>query len=463
MHPAPSEHPAGPTLLEPIGVEYRAGVTHPVATGGAGPAPPFCFVHAADLHLDSPFRGVTAQDRAVAQALRRATFDAFEALVRLCIDRRADFLLIAGDVFDAADRSLRAQLFFFDGLKRLADQGIPSFVVHGNHDPLEGWSPSVERPPLVTVFGAGGVETVPVTVAGRTVAAVSGISYQRRQESRDLAALFPGSPPGLFRIGLLHANCGGNPRYESYAPCSVEELGRAGIDYWALGHVHEHAVLRRDPLVVYPGSTQGLSIREPGPRGCCLVRVDAERRAELEFCPLDAVRWEGGEITIAGLDSLSGLDRALATLLGRLRDQAAGRPVISRIGLVGRGPLYAELTHGNTVADLLERARQAGLAEEPFVWIQELEMAGRPEADLEQRRRIDDLLGRVLQIAASLREPDPGADSPPPPLEQSLGPVLADLFENPRAEKMLDRLTPQELQRLLEQAELLCLDLLESG
>lgn len=438
-------------------------MTHPVATGGAGPTPPFCFVHAADLHLDSPFRGVTAQDRTVAQALRRATFDAFESLVDLCIDRGANFLLVAGDVFDAADRSLRAQLRFFDGLKRLADRGIPSFVVHGNHDPLEGWSHSIERPPLVTVFGSGGVETAPVTIAGRTVAAVSGISYQRRQESRDLAALFPGAPPGLFRIGLLHANCGGNPRYESYAPCSTEALGRAGVDYWALGHVHEHTILRRDPLVVYPGSTQGLSIREPGPRGCCLVRVDAERRADLEFCPLDAVRWESGEISIAGLDSLSGLDRALATMIGRLREEAAGRPVVCRIGLAGRGSLYAELVRANAVADLLERARQSGLAEEPFVWLQELEMAGRPEADLGQRRRIDDLLGRVLQVAAGLREADRGEGASPPPLEQSLGPVLADLFDNPRAEKMLDRLDSGELQRLLEQAELLCLDLLEPG
>lgn len=438
-----------------------------IATDGAGPTPPFSFVHAADLHLASPFQGVTAQERTVAQALRRATFDAFEALIRLCIDRKADFLLIAGDVFNAADRSLRAQLFFFDGLKRLADRGIPSFVVHGNHDPLDGWSHSIARPPLVTVFGGNGVETIPVTVAGHTVAAVSGISYQRRQESRNLAALFTAAPSGLFRIGLLHANCGGNPRYEAYAPCSTEELGRAGLDYWALGHVHEHAIMLREPLVVYPGSIQGLSIREPGPRGCCLVRVDAGRRAELEFCPLDAVRWESGEISIAGLDSLSGLDRALTTLIRRLREDAGGRPVVARVGLVGRGPLYAELRHGNTVPDLLERFRLAGLADEPFVWIQELEPAYRPEVDLEQRRRIDDLLGRVLQVAQSLREPGQvagtGGVTGPPSLEQSLCPVLAELFENPRAEKMLGGLTGLELQRLLEQAELLCLDLLEPG
>lgn len=432
---------------------------NPAATGDAGPTPPFSFVHAADLHLDSPFLGVTAQDRTVAEALRRATFDAFDALIALCIDRRADFLLVAGDVFDAADRSLRAQLRFFEGLRRLAERGIPSFVVHGNHDPLDGWSHSVTRPPLVTVFGSHEVETVPVVAGGRPLAAVSGISYQRRQENRNLAALFPAGPAPLFHIGLLHANCGGNPRHPAYAPCSPDDLGRAGIDYWALGHVHERAVLRRDPLVVYPGNTQGLSARETGPRGCFLVRVDEQRRAELEFCPLDAVRWQAGTVSIAGLETVSRLDGALAALVPGLGEEA-GRPVVARLGIVGRGALYPELAHRNTIADLLERARQTGLAAEPFVWVQELENACRPETDLEQRRSVDDLLGRVLRVAADLRGAGAGDALSP---EAALAPVLAELFDNPRVERVLGRPDPGELLRLLERAELLCLDLLEPG
>lgn len=440
---------------------YHDAVSSPVASGGAGPTPPFSFVHAADLHLDSPFQGVTAQDPAVAELLRRATFDAFDALVALCIDREADFLLVAGDVFDAADRSLRAQLRFFDGLQRLAERGIPSFVVHGNHDPLEGWSHSLTRPPLVTVFGAHEVETAPVVVGGMPVADVSGISYLRRQEGRNLAALFPARPSPRFRIGLLHANCGGDPRHEAYAPCSLEDLSRAGVDYWALGHVHERAVLRRDPLVVYPGNTQGLSIREPGPRGCFLVRVDEHRHAELEFCPLDAVRWQGGEVSIAGHESVTGLDAALAALVRTLGEEA-GRPAVARLRVVGRGPLCGELSRRNTVADLLERARQTGLAADPVVWVQELEPACRPEADLEQRRRVDDLLGRVLRIAADLRAPGGGAgagDGASP--ATALAPALAELFENARAERVLGRPDTGELLRLLAQAELLCLDLLE--
>jgi DNA repair exonuclease SbcCD nuclease subunit len=136
----------------------------------------FSFVHASDLHLDSPFAGVTATAPEVAERLRTATFDAFDNIVRLCIERRVDFLLVAGDVYDGADRSLRAQLRFRDGLLRLAEQGIRAFVAHGNHDALEGWSSAIEWPEGVRVFGEE-LASVPVERDGAPIALVSGISY----------------------------------------------------------------------------------------------------------------------------------------------------------------------------------------------------------------------------------------------------------------------------------------------
>ena len=112
------------------------------------------FVHAADLHLDSPFSGLRslAPDN-VTSALRQATFDAYENIIDLCIAERADALLIAGDVYDGADRSLRAQLRFVDGLRRLDAAGIRSFICHGNHDPLNGWEARLDLPQGCVRFG----------------------------------------------------------------------------------------------------------------------------------------------------------------------------------------------------------------------------------------------------------------------------------------------------------------------
>src|SRR3989304_885803 len=107
---------------------------------------PFSFVHAADLHLDSPFKGMTADNPAIAHSVSSATFDTFDSLIDLCIQKQVEFLLIAGDVYDGADRSLRAQLRFRDGLARLAKNEIDSFVVHGNNDPFDSRSSAIEWP-----------------------------------------------------------------------------------------------------------------------------------------------------------------------------------------------------------------------------------------------------------------------------------------------------------------------------
>jgi len=415
---------------------------------------PFSFVHGADLHLDSPFTGVTAQAPDVAEALRAATFEAFQSLIQLCLDRRPAFLLLAGDVYDGADRSLRAQLRFRDGLATLAEQGIRSFVVHGNHDPLEGWSSSITWPPEVHVFGKDTVETVTVEKDGSPIAAVSGVSYGRRRETRNLAQRFSAEERGgLFQIALLHCNCGANADHEAYAPCSLSDLQGAGFDYWALGHVHEKAVLTESPYVVYPGNTQGRHIREQGERGCYWVTVNEAHNAAVEFCALDAVRWLTGEVRIDDFDTIDRLERGLAETVETFREHADGRSVVCRIALAGRGPLYKELRRPNAVADLLEHVRERFASERPFVWLEAIEANCRPEVDLAKRRKGTDLLAQVLNEAGDIRG---GQD-----LREALAPVLDDLFEDGRARKALDPLGEDELRRVLDEAELLCLDMLE--
>lgn len=417
----------------------------------------FSFVHASDLHLDSPFRGVSASDPTIGRQLHEATFGAFDRLVELCLERRVDFLLVAGDIYDGADRSLRAQLRFRDGVARLARHGIRVFAAHGNHDPLDGWSSAIRWPDGVSIFGAD-VQTVTVERNGETIATVSGISYPRRQEERNLARLFPGRAPhtdagGPFRIGLLHTNCGGHPDHDPYAPCELGDLVERAIDYWALGHVHTARVLNEAPYVIYPGNSQGRHVREPGARGCMWVEVDGQR-VTTEFVATDVVRWSPVEVDIGAADTLDALDTALHQALERAIADADGRALVCRVRLVGRGPLYRDLRQTDHVAQLRERLRTAFATRPRWAWVEAIDLDCQPEIDVAARRRGQDLGAEVLRAGDAWRDEQ---------LRSHLWPAIEPLFGNPRLRNVLEEPSPDELRQLLTEAELLCLDRLDDA
>ena len=413
----------------------------------------FRFVHTADLHLDSPFVGLQEVDDHVASELREATFRTFERIIDLCLERRADFLLVAGDIYDSQDRSLKAQLHFRDGLKRLSDEGIDSFVVHGNHDPMSRWSAKLEWPKGAHIFGTRGVTSAPANRGGETIANVYGISYATQDVRKNLATKFRRNDDGPFAIGLLHCNVGDDTGHEPYAPCTLEDLSQAGMDYWALGHVHNHRILSHErPVVVYPGNPQGRNPRELGPRGCYVVEVDAGGHPTAEFVPVDTIRWFWESVPIEQLETDEALISAVEGVCQRMSEQAEGRPSLGRIRLTGRGPAHRSLVRAGFVTDLLESVRETQGGEDPFVWVERLEVDTRPPIDLEERRSGQDFVADFLGLVDGYRED--------PKLVDSLRTRLKPLFHSQRAHRLLDAPTDQELREWLEAAETLCLDLL---
>ena len=316
------------------------------------------FVHASDLHLDSPFRGVRSEaPNHIADTLYNATFTAYENIIDLCLNKRVDALLVAGDVYDGADRSLRAQLKFVDGLKRLDDAGIRSFICHGNHDPLDGWEASLNLPAGCVRFGAE-VTGEPVFPNEPERATVYGVSYPRREVLENLVPGFLGTPSrDGFSIALLHANVGGDPNHDPYAPCSVADLESVdSIDYWALGHVHTRRVLRQElPIVVYPGNPQARHASEPGMRGVYLVEVDDSGVAQLEFLSVDVVRWETLSLDIRGLETEQAIIDAANDRAESALEESGGRPIVARLVLTGRGPMHRSLRHAGAADAILEQ------------------------------------------------------------------------------------------------------------
>ena len=413
------------------------------------------FVHAADLHLDSPFTGLkAAAPDNVANALYDATFTAYENIIKLCIDERVDALLVAGDVYDSADRSLRAQLKFVDGLNRLDEAGIRSFVCHGNHDPLDGWEARLDYPPSCTRFRAM-FEAVPVFEAEPERAVVHGISYPTRDVYDNLALRVGAVDPRPFSIGLMHANVGGNPNHALYAPCSLDDLERPGIDYWALGHVHTREVLREhSPTVVYPGNPQGRHPNEPGVRGVYLVEVDDDRNVRLEFKAVDTVRWERPILDVSHMETEQDLIGGLHQSMEDALESSAGRSVVVRIALSGRGPLYASLRQPDFIEGLIDDLNREWANRSPFTWCERIEDGTAPPFNRQERIEGSDFLAEALKTADRAKED--------PDLQTLLRDALSDLYRHHRYRRILAEDAPgdDDLAALIDDAEAIVVDLL---
>lgn len=414
------------------------------------------FVHAADLHLDSPFKGLRSEAPPnVAGRLVNATFEAYSAIIDLCLREQVDAFLVAGDIYDGADRSLRAQLKFVEGLAKLDQAGIASFICHGNHDPLDGWDARLGIPERVHRFGRE-VEAVPLDPSDPARGTVVGVSYPTRVVTENLALKFGALPRQGFAIGLLHCNVGSNPEHEPYAPCTLDDLQQAGLDYWALGHVHTRQVLRTAmPTAVYPGNPQGRHPNERGPRGVYLVEVDDTSGVHLEFRETSVVRWEAAGVDISSLETEQALLDAADDAVSRLVDEANGRDLVLRLELTGRGELHGTVHRPNFATDLQEELNRNWAGGSPFAWCERVELATAPPFDRAARLEGADFTGDLLRLID-------GARSNPAMLQQ-LASELDPLYGHARAGHLLRTRAPapDEVAALLDDVESLCLEVLQ--
>ena len=411
------------------------------------------FIHAADLHLDSPFRGIRSEaPNHVAQALSSATFDAYRNITDLCIQQEVHALLVAGDIYDGADRSLRAQLRFVDGLARLDRAGIRSFICHGNHDPLDGWEARLDLPEGCVRFGSE-VEGFPLYPDEPGRGTVYGISYPTKEVRDNLAPRFAAAVSYQgYRIGLLHANVGGNQDHDSYAPCSPADLADAGFDYWALGHVHTRQVLRTgDPAIVYPGNPQGRHPNEPGARGVYLVEVDDHGGVHLNFQAVDVVRWETLTLDIGPLETEQALLDKMDELASAALDSAEGRSVVARLELTGRGPLHRWLSGPGTAEEMRERLNERHANQDTWLWCEGLRLATASPVDREASLGREDFVGDLLRLSSELRT---GEGTP-----AELRELLQPLYDRRDVRDLLRDHAPtdEDLQDLLALAEEECL------
>ena len=366
----------------------------------------FRFLHAADLHLDTPFEGLSRVEPELARRLVDASLEALDRLVEAALREQVRFVVIAGDVYDGADRGIRAQLKLLDATKRLSGAGIDTFLAHGNHDPVEeGWSAVQSWPERVQTFPSDAMRTFVLDAPGGERVTVTGISYARRDVSENLALRFPPPEGEGFHVAVLHANVGQASEHAAYSPCTVDDLAGTGHHYWALGHVHKRQILREHgPCIAYPGNLQGRSFKpsEHGPKGALLVEV-AGARVTSAFLDLAPVRFDELVVDARECEDLGAVADALMASAGAL--ETGGRRVLVRATVTGATPAWDSLTDDGAADELLQalRDRSVGL---PDLCFADLKLDVHPAVDIDSYAGRGDLLGELVDEAARV-----GADA----------------------------------------------------
>ena len=362
----------------------------------------FKFLHAADIHLDSPLKGLDRYEGCPSDEIRRATRRALDNLVRLAVEEEVAFVLIAGDVYDGDWKDHNTGLWFVKRMAELRDAKIAVFLIRGNHDAKNRMTRDLRLPDNVTSLDVNRPQTchpdhVPVAIHGQ--------GFASQAVTDDLAANYPAADPGCFNVGMLHTSVNGREGHDRYAPCTVEALRAKNYGYWALGHVHTREVLDdRDGPIMFPGNIQGRHIREGGAKGCMVVTVEGHQVASSEFRPLDVLRWETCRVDASGATDGDDILRGFQAALPGLIEAAEGRTLALRVEVIG-----ASAVHEKLLADkegwANEIRGQALIHGSDRVWVEAVKLRTRP-LKIGDEAPGDGPLGELDRLLAELQGDD---------------------------------------------------------
>jgi DNA repair exonuclease SbcCD nuclease subunit len=299
------------------------------------------FIHAADIHLDSPLTGLSAYPDAPIEILRTATRDAFTNLVAEAIEQMVDFMVIAGDLYDGTWKDHNTGIYFCKEMGRLKKAGIPVYLLFGNHDAESEMTKKLQLPDNVFAFDTKKPSTFRLE---HLKVALHGRSFKEKETTENIASGYPAPVPGMFNIGVLHTALEGNSAHANYAPCSLDELHAKGYHYWALGHVHDYQQWQGASTIVFPGNLQGRHIRETGPRGAVIVTADEQGIQDINRLFVDVLRWASLEVDVTECYSLAEVVRAVGKALEQLVDNSVSTiPIAVRVTVIGKTAAHGDL------------------------------------------------------------------------------------------------------------------------
>lgn len=374
------------------------------------------FVHAADIHLDSPLRSLALRDSGLSDLIGNATRRAFIRIIDLCLDEQVDALLLAGDLYDGHQTSMKTARFLAEQIRRLHEAGIRTFIIRGNHDALSRITKELTFPDSIKVFG-GHAEAVAVDRSkGEFPVTIHGLSFAQPHAPENLIGKYKPAVEGAINIGILHTSLAGAPGHDLYAPCGLADLAATGFNYWALGHIHKRSVMEGRCTIVMPGMPQGRDINEAGPKSVTLVTIADDRSIRIEERITSVAQFERVCLDETNVDNWTALVRELSRAVEQARHGVSSEELVVRLRLTGSTPLAWLIRRDLDLlkTELDDRASVIGAC-----WIEKLEIdchvpsavPGSPGNPLTELRRLidEDVLqsnafqAEITALAAELR------------------------------------------------------------
>ncbi|MCA1056483.1 DNA repair exonuclease [Rossellomorea aquimaris] len=389
------------------------------------------FMHCADLHLDSPFLGLKHLPAELFEHIQTSTFAAFERLVSEAIQKQVDFMIISGDLFDVEDRSIRAQAKLLKQFNRLNEDGIPVYVIHGNHDHLGSFRLDLDMPRNVHIFGEE-TEVKELTTKSGAVVKLVGFSYGTRHIMENKVSTYPNQLDGDYLIGLLHGSEGSvDSSHERYAPFTLNELKEKNYDYWALGHIHQRQVLSRMPPVVYPGNIQGRHRKETGEKGGYLVEL-TKQDAHLEFIPCQELLWIRIDVSLEGIKRFGEIFQRISTEVENLQVNA---DCLIQVDLKHIKELSPEMIRAISNGELLQGLQDEVPTSGTLKWIHSIKFSSNESDNLDTS---DPFINDVLQTLQDMS------------VEEGLS-ALTEIYDHPLLHRYTEPLDEGRLARLAEE------------
>ncbi|MDZ5470196.1 DNA repair exonuclease [Bacillus sp. 31A1R] len=390
------------------------------------------FIHTADLHLDSPLLGLKYLPIDIFKRLQESTFHALRKIIDTAIDQKVDFIIIAGDIFDGEDRSIRAQVRFKKEMERLEKHNISVFVIHGNHDHLSGNWTKIEMPENVFVFGEN-VEVKGFSTSHGVTASIYGFSYPVRHVYERKIDSYHKEMDADFHIGILHGNLEGGTDHGNYAPFQLKDLMDKGFDYWALGHIHKRTILSEQPPIIYPGNTQGRHKKESGPKGCYIVTLN-EYQSDLTFIETSDVIWTTENIDARDCKTFDDLYRLCLQTMDGLRKEGVGQ--LLNFSIVNLNNEFLNLQYLKD--ELLDALQEEEKVEDNLIWPYNIELEEAVGWKRNELASESDFYEEIFRVMDGL---------------QNIDEMVASLYEHPVGRKFLQPLTTEVVASVKKEAE----------